>query len=604
VLAMTEALRQWAAQKQGDLPPGVELVVWSDRSVILNGRINLMLKSAVQGAILVVLTLALFLDLSLAFWVILGVPFAFLGSLLAIYALDLAVSINVISVFGFILVLGMLVDDGIVTAESAYVHLERERDGVGSIVRGVKRVTVATVFGVATTIVAFLPALYLETGMARFMPQIVSVVAFCLLFSLLETKLILPAHLRHIKIAPPRDDNSLKSRFLRVQRRCANGFQGFARHRYQPLLKKAVRNRYLTVALFIGGLLICLALVPSGIVRMVFLPNVPSDNIFINLTMPQGTPWQTTHEYSLRIEDAIRAVDERYAKEMGSSEGVVKEIMTYSTNDTESLVLTELIPSEQRSVSSVQLAQWIREAVGELSGVQSLTFNANAGSGGAPIDVQLQGENLAQMRAAAEELKRAIADFDGVSDVRDSFDAGGPELDIQLTEQGDAMGLGQVDLARQVRQAFFGAEVQRVQRGRHEVRVYVRLPLADRESLAALRSLWISTPSGERVPFDVVGRAVEYSGVSVIQRVDRQRVVNVRADVNKAVAEPGEINRVLRSELVPEILAKYPSVSFSLSGEAEEQAEITDTLKWGFIAIMLMIYTTLAIPLKSYTQPL
>lgn len=604
VLAMTETLRQWVAKKQDSLPPGVELVAWSDRSVILNGRINLMLSSAIQGAILVVLTLALFLDLSLALWVILGVPFAFLGSLLTIYALDLAVSINVISVFGFILVLGMLVDDGIVTAESAYARLEQEHDGANSIVRGVKRVTVATVFGALTTIVAFLPALYLESGMARFMSQIVPIVAFCMLFSLLETKLILPAHLRHIKISPLQNDGSLKSRFMRFQQRCANGLQTFARTRYQPFLERAVHNRYLTVALFIAGLMVCLALVPSGVVRMVFFPNVPSDNIDVTLTMPQGTPWQTTHAYSLRIEDAIRAMDERYATEVGGGKGVVKELMSYSTNDTSSFVLAELVPSEQRSVTSVELAQWIREALGELPGVQSMTFDANAGPGGAPIDVQLQGDNLTQMRAAAEELKRAIANFDGVSDVRDSFDAGGPELDIQLTEQGDAMGLGQVELARQVRQAFFGAEVQRIQRGRHEVRVYVRLPLADRESLAALRSLWITTPSGERVPFEVVGKAVEYSGVSVINRVDRKRVVNVRADVNKAVAQPGEINALVRSEVVPDILSKYPDVSFSLSGEAEEQAEAASTFKWGFIAIMLMIYAALAVPLKSYTQPL
>lgn len=604
VLSMTQTLREWADARQDTLPEGVELVAWSDRSVILNGRINLMLNSALQGALLVVLMLALFLDLSLAFWVILGVPFSFFGALLSIYVLNLPVSINVISVFGFILVLGMLVDDGIVTAESAYARLEDEHDGVNSVVRGVKRVAVATVFGAITTIVAFLPALTLDAGMARFMTQIVPVVAFSMLFSLLETKLILPAHLRHIRVFKPRDDGSLKSKLLRFQRRCANGLQAVASHHYRPLLELAVRHRYTTVALFLGGLVICLSLAPAGLVRMVFFPNVPSDSINISLKMPQGTPWQTTHAYSLKIEEAIRAMDERYRQELGAGDGVVLELMSYSRTDTESFIVAELTPSEQRDVSSIQLARWVRESLGELPGVEALTFDANAGPSGAPIDVELNGADLGQMRAAAQELKQAIARFDGVSDVRDTFDAGGPELDIQLTEQGDAMGLGQVELARQVRQAFFGAQVQRVQRGRHEVRVYVRLPAKDRESLSALRTLWITLPSGDRVPFDVVGKAVEHSGVSVIKRVDRQRVVNVQADVDKSRVQPGAINAQISANVVPTILARHPGVSFTLSGEAEEQAETTKALGAGFVLIMLMIYGALAIPLKSYAQPL
>ncbi len=605
ILAMTATLREWVEQKQLDLPPGVELAAWGDSSVTLKGRINLMLKSAVQGAILVMITLALFLNASLAFWVILGVPFSFLGALALIDIMGVDVSINVMSVFGFILVLGMLVDDGIVTAESAYAQLEEEREGVDSVVRGVRRVTLATVFGALTTMVAFTPAMLLTEGMGRFLSVLVPVVVFSLMFSLLETKLILPAHLRHIRIdnTPPNMRSPL-GWLKALQLRCSGGMQNFSEYRYRPLLQRAVEYRYLTIAIFVGGLMVCLALMPSGMVRYVFFPSVPSDYVGADLKMPNGTPWQKTHEYALRIEEAVAVMDSRYQQETGAQRSVVEEIMVLSASDTEAKVQVALVPSTEREVDSVQLSMWLREALGEMSGVQSLVFDANAGPAITPVDFELTGSDLEELRAAASELKQVLLDFDGVSDVRDTFDAGGPELDIQVTAEGEALGLGQVELARQVRQAIFGAEVQRVQRGRHEVRVYVRLPASHRQSLQALHSLWIDVPGRGKVPFDVVGTAIERTGVSEINRFNRQRVVNVRADVDKGRVEPGEVNGEVMAQHLPDILQRYPGVTYRLAGEAEAQADSSDSLGIGFAAILVMIYAALAIPLRSYGQPL
>lgn len=604
VLAMTDRLREFTLKKQGELPPGVEITSWADRSTILKGRISLMLTSAFQGAILVMITLALFLNFSLAVWVILGVPFSFLGALLAMEVLGLNMSINVLSVFGFILVLGMLVDDGIVTAESAYSQLEDERDGVDSIVRGVRRVTVATIFGVLTTIIAFMPAALLQEGLGRMFSVIVPVVVFSLLFSLLETKLILPAHLRHIKIdnTPPNKRTPL-GLVKALQQYCSSGLVRFAENVYRPLLERAIHYRYVSLALFIGVLLICLSLIPSGIVRFVFFPNVPSDQINIQLKMPNGTHWETTHAYTLRIEQAARTMDQRFREETGREDSVIGELMSLSTNDTESLVTVELLPSTERSVTSVQLAGWLRESLGDLQGVQSLVFDANAGPSGSSVDVELGGRELQELRSAANELKLALLDYDGVSDIRDTFDAGGPELDIQVTPEGDALGLGQVELARQVRQAFFGAEVQRLQRGRHEVRVYVRLPAEHRQTLDSLRLLWIDVPGRGKVPFDVVGTASELTGVSVINRYNRKRVVNVQADVDKSRVEPSVINQEIVNVLLPEILARHPGVAHRLSGEAEAQAETTDSLRLGVVMILVMIYAALAVPLRSYGLP-
>lgn len=605
VLAMTDNVKAYVEARRASLPPGVEITAWADRSVILKGRIGLMLRSAVQGAVLVMIFLALFLNTSLAFWVILGVPFSFLGALLVMDLANLGVSINVFSVFGFILVLGMLVDDGIVTAESAYAQLEDEQKGVDSVVRGVRRVSVATIFGALTTMIAFAPAALLTEGLGRVISVLVPVVVLSLLFSLIETKLILPAHLRHIRIdhSPPNRRTPLG--FLKsLQQSCSGGLLRFSEEIYKPLLGWAVAHRYITLAIFLAGLMLCLALVPAGIVRLVFFPSVPSDSIQVDLKMPNGTSWQKTHEYTLRIEQAARAMNERYLAETGSEQDVIREMLTLATTDTESEVWLDLVPSEQRTVSSVTMANWLREALGELSGIQSLIVDANAGPGGAPVDVELSGSDLEQLRAAAQELKLALTRFDGLSDIRDTFDAGGPELDIQVTAEGEALGLGQVELARQVRQAFFGAEVQRVQRGRHEVRVYVRLPAEDRQSLNALHSLWIDVPGRGKVPFDVVGTAEELTGVSVINRFNRQRVVNVLSDLDKARLEPGEVNGQIVRETLPPILEKYPQVTHRLSGQAEDQAETTDVLGLGFVAILVMIYAALAVPLRSYGQPI
>lgn len=605
VLAMTENLRDFVEHKQAELPEGIELTAWSDRSVILNGRIQLMLKSALQGAVLVMITLALFLNLSLALWVILGVPFSFLGALLVINLFGLPVSINVISVFGFILVLGMLVDDGIVTAESAYAQLEDEGQGVDSIVRGVRRVTVATIFGALTTMLAFAPSWFMTEGFGRILSHIVPVVVLSLLFSLLETKLILPSHLRHIRISRQQGKpGTLRSRFAAVQQRCASGLQHFADTRYRGALELAIRFRYTTLAVFLGVLVICLVLIPAGIVRFVFFPSVPSDQINVSLKMPQGTPWQLTHDYTLRIEQAAQEMDARYKQQTNSESGVITELMSLSTEDTESKVTVALLPSTERSITSVELAGWLRESLGELSGVQSLTFDANAGPSGSAVNIELSGTDLESLRAAASELKTALLNYEGLFDVRDSFDAGGPELDIRVTPQGDALGLGQVELATQVRQAFFGAEVQRLQRGRDEVRVYVRFPAEERATIESLRSMWIDVPGRNKVPFEAVGEARELVGVSVINRFNRQRVVNVEADIDKTMVEPGLVNDEITNKLLPDILSRYPGVSPRLSGEAEEQAKTTDTLGLGLVAVLLMIYAALAVPLRSYGLPL
>jgi multidrug efflux pump subunit AcrB len=602
VLQITDELRRYIADKQASLADGVYITGWIDESKILRGRIDLMLRNAAQGALLVILALALFLDLGLALWVILGVPFAIMGTLATIHFLGLPISINVLSVFAFILVLGILVDDGIVTAESAYAYIQSDGPGTASVVRGVRRVATATIFGAMTTVIAFGPTLFLTEGFARVMTHIGPVVMLCIFFSLVETKLILPAHLRHIRIGekPP---GGWRGGLRRVQNKCALALGNFAAGPYRRLLRAALHQRYTTLAAFLAVLIVCLALVPSGIVRFVFFPNVPSDQIMVTLEMPQGTAWERTHDYARRIEAAARRMNERYLAVEDTSVDVIRTLMVISDSDTSADVDIDLVPSEERAISSVVLAQWLREELGPLEGVRELSIDAVAGPPGSALEVQFTGSKLESLRQAAEELKQSLALMAGVQDVSDSFNAGGKELDIHVTPQGEALGLGDVDLARQVRQAFFGAEVQRVQRGRDEVRVYVRLPAGERAQLGSLQSLWIRLPDGRKVPFPVVGEAREQTGLSVIDRIDRKRVVFVRADVNKRMVEPGEVTDLLKVQILPAILQRHPGITYSFGGEAEAEEKTSEALTYGFVIILIMIYGALAIPLKSYIEP-
>lgn len=605
VLLISQKVKDYVAAKQLELPEGVQLEMWADRTKYLKGRINLMLSSAFQGMLLVILALALFLQLSLAFWVMMGLPFCILGTLFVMDLPVVGLSINIVNLFGFILVIGILVDDAIVTAESAYSQLEEENNGIESVIRGVKRVAVPTIFGVLTTVFAFLPLLLIEEGIGRVMAVMAPSIIIALLFSLLETKLILPAHLGHLRVKNhEKPVKFLPQRlFINLQFVCANGLKVLAKNYYQPFLSRCLMHRYVVLASFIALFILGISLVSSGIVRQVFFPSLPSDTMNARLVLPPGSSHLKTHDYALKIEAAGLALNQRYQRETGQAIDVVVQIHTLASSDTEATIRVELLDGTDRSVSSTELASWWREAIGKLPGIQSFSIEATAGRPSIPIDIELHSSDLEQLRDAAQKIREELVLFSGVFDVRDTFGHGGAELEIQLTQEGEALGLGQVDLARQVREAFFGAEVQRIQRGRHEVRVYLRFPESERDTVSTLESMWIQLADGRRVPFDVVGRVAPLKGVSAIHRLNRQRIVNVQADVDKQRVSPSEILTQIEADILPMVLAQYPKVRYRLTGEAEEQQENIASLMAGSFIMLLLIYAALAIPLKSYGLP-
>lgn len=603
VLDIVEKINKYSKEKRQQLAETIEITSWVNQSTLLEGRIELMMRNALQGAALVIIVLALFLDLTLAFWVVLGVPFAMLGTIATIYIFDLPVTINVLSVFAFILVLGILVDDGIVTAESAYSQLQKDRNGLTSVVGGVRRVAISTIFGALTTMIAFMPALFIVEGFGRMLSQLGIVVILCILFSLIETKLILPAHLRHVKLV--KKERGYLAWFYRLQNLCANALSSFAKGPYQRFLDRAVNHRYTTISLFFAIFFVTAALIPSGWVRFTFFPVVPSDFISANLEMPEGTSWRVTHEMARHIEESVYRMDERHKKADPDNRSGIKHVYLVSSSDTIAQLVLELTPSEERVIDGVTMSNWLREEVGPISGARSFVIHDKAGPAGmAALEIEVTGNNIDKLRQVSQKIKMDLQGINGVYDIRDSFKSGGTEYDIRLTPEGQALGLGAVDLAAQVRNAFYGSEVQRVQRGKHEVRVFVRLAKADRSMLGAINDLWIQLPNGTSVPFPVVGKIEEYSGLSVINRIDRNRVVTVSADFNKTSVELGEIISFLNTNTFPNLNQQFPEVRINLGGEAEQQANTSDTLGLATLIVLVLIYSALAIPLKSYGQPL
>ncbi|MEZ5274769.1 MAG: efflux RND transporter permease subunit [Opitutaceae bacterium] len=598
-LDVAKAAKAYVAQANERLPDGVTLQVWSDGSKFLKDRLSMLLRNCVSGLVLVFLSLTLFLRLKLAIWVCLGIPLSFLGALWLMPMPFMDISINMITLFGFLVVIGIVVDDAIVVGENVYTVSQKEGFGVESAIKGAQEVAVPVTFGVLTTIVAFIPMLMVPGVNGKIWSGIGLVVIATLVFSLIESKLILPAHLASMK--PREHDRSKLGRFDRFQRLFGDALQWWIRKVYQPSLAFALRNRYATLAAFVGVLIVSIGLIVSGIVRFVFFPNIESDYLNANVQMSQGTPASFTFETALRMQDAIYEVKEEAEAD---GEDVIANVLLLQQSDTEIQFWVEMSPSEKRTLKGSEIARRWREKVGAIPGANSVTFSGTIANSGAPIDVQLTSQNTEQLQAAANDLKNALRQYSGVFDIRDTSNLGKQEIMLAIKPEAETLGLTLSDLGRQVRQGFYGEEAQRIQRGRDDIRVMVRYPKTERESLGYLESMRIRTPGGAEVPFSNVAEASMGRGYSTIQRVDRKRIVSVQADIDKEAIAPDTVRNDIRDKIIPEILRKYPQVNYSQEGEAREQADSLNSLAMGGLLSAFLIFALMAVPLKSYLQPL
>jgi multidrug efflux pump subunit AcrB len=601
------------------MPEGVSLTVWRDGSTGVRERRDTMLRNGTQGFVLVLLVLALFLRLRLAFWVALGVPTAFLGALALLPWFGL--SIDVISLFAFLLVLGILVDDATVVGENVHTLEQRGLPRLEAAIRGTQGVAVPVIFGVLTTVAAFAPLLFVAGFMGTVFRVIATVVVACLVFSLLESQLVLPAHLGHGR---PRAAGGAPGAWTRLQDRFAQGLERFTHGRFREWLRLATEWRYLAVAIGAALWLWSLGMVASGRMHFSFFPPLEADYVTARLTMPQGTGASATLAAVRQIEAAIpelrRELDPLFAPEgeslvLHALSAVGQQPFRSSQDGPPAAaaaglgshlgeVTIELVSGDRRRISTREVAQRWRELAGPVAGAEELLFASSLFSAGEEIHIQLQGPNVAALEEAADRVKEALAAFPGVIDIADSFRSGKNEVELAILPGAEALGLGLRDLARQVRQGFYGEEAQRIQRGRDDVRVMVRYPEAERRSLGDLEHMRVRAPDGGEVPFSAVARARIGRGYSTIRRSDRERIVSVTADVDRSRTTGNEVLAALRAGPLPEILRDYPGASYRLEGIQDEQARALGGLATAYPVALFAIYALLAIPLGSYLQPL
>ncbi len=626
-LQITQSVRDWVAgDGRSMLPQGVTMSTWRDESVILRGRIELLLRNAAQGFVLVLLLLALFLQLRLALWVGFGIPVAFMGAVMLMPALE--VSINLISLFSFLLVLGIVVDDAIVVGENVFEHRKRAGNPRKAALLGSKEVAIPVIASVLTTVAAFLPMFNVPGSDAQVWRVIPLIVIPVLMFSLLESKLVLPAHLAGIPIEDPTRTPGLPVRaWTAVQGGFQRGLDGFIRRVYQPLCDFALRWRYLTIATAVATMLVTAASVLTGTPRFVFFPTVDGDNIVVSLVMPQGTPVERTSSIISRIEgiaaglgrdlDAGRGTGEpplfqHMLATVGEQPYAVEQARNAGQRDAQGAsgshlaeLNIQLLPSEKRTIGSEAILGMLRERVGPVADATELTFTSSLFSTGKDVDVELYHEDIDELRAAAADLKALVARYPAVRDVADSYKVGKEEVKLRIRPTAEALGLTQQDLARQVRQAFYGEEAQRVQRGRDDVRVMVRYPEAGRKSLQDLESMRIRAPQGAEVPFAEVAEVERSRSYSSIQRVDRRRVIRVSGEIDESdpAADAEAVNRDLRTAGLPALVARYNGLSWGFEGDQKKRRELLAGLGAGFGLALFLIYALIAVPLNSYLQP-
>jgi len=629
------------------LPAGIEIGYARDDTVILNGRIDLLLRNARLGIILVFICLSLFLDLRLAFWVMMGIPISFLGSFVLMEPFD--ASINMLSLFAFIVALGMVVDDAIIVGENIYAHREQGKPFARAAVDGTLEVGTPVVFSILTSVAAFTPLFFVEGMMGKFLGVIPVIVIAVLALSLVESLFILPAHL------------STRGNRLVIGVICVAAFaalftvggsigpvqatliavlllvfiiwhnpltawfsmrlRSLIENQYTRTLQMALDRPGLAVAVGLSILLATFGWVAGGHIKFVFMPEIESDFVTISVAMPVGTTSEQTGRIVERIEAAALEVRDEFNAFEFDAPSLFRNVfsfvgnqplggMTSMTGPTPGSrahlaeIGIELLPSEMRDVGSDEIARRIRETLGELPGPESVTFRSSLFPAGNDVEIQLASRNFEQLLQAVDRLKSEIGNYPGTSDIQDSFHEGKLEMRLALRDQARNLGLTLTDLGRQVRQGFYGDQALRVQRGRDDVRVMVRYPEGERRSLTNVESMRIRAPDGTQVPFSEVAEVAIGRGYANIRRADGQRVVSVSADVDEKAANPDEINRDLGSRFLPLLEQDYPGLSYSYEGQEKERADSFASLGRGFIVAMFVIYALLAIPFRSYTQPL
>ncbi|WP_462156898.1 efflux RND transporter permease subunit [Pseudoalteromonas sp. GB56] len=595
MIPVAESVKAYIEQKNKTLPAGVTIEPLMDMTYYLNARLDMMLKNLLQGAILVALMLTLFLRFKLALWVMIGLPVCFLGALMMMPLLG--ISINIVSLFAFIMVLGIVVDDAIVIGESAYTEIEKHGGGVETVVRGARRVATPATFGVLTTMAVFAP-FTLSSGPERaFFFGIAAVVMACLAFSLIESKLILPAHIAHTKFGPI-SSSGFRARFN-------DRFFKFVNGPYRRTVEKCIQWRWTVFLGFSCMLVVSFMLIASNHIRMVPTPKVPHDFPQIRVEMNDNASDIQTINAIKQIESMVIDIDNKIEQEFGQK--MVRSLLVFNQGRTEAQILAPLVDEEIRPFDAFELSRRWREAMPEIAGVKSLTIyddvNGNPGGDG-EFGYLLFGPDIDTLNAAGRQFISMLQQQKGLFDISSTIDPASKEVRMSLKPVAYDLGLDLQNVANQVGASFYGGEAQRVIRDGEEVRVMVRYPKLTREAFASLKHAVVMTPAGQEVLLGDVVELEERPGVSYIRRESGYRTVYIYGSIDEEMVEPTEVVKRIKEDLLPQLKEQYPSVKTELGGSIEEQQAQANEQILFFLAGMIIVYILLAVPLKSYSQPL
>lgn len=575
----------------------VKIEITRDSSITLNQRTELLFKNAWQGMLLVMLFLSLFLRPRLAFWVAAGLPVAFFGMfMLAGY---FNITINVLSLFGMIIVIGILVDDGIVISENIYHHYEKGKNPIRAAIDGTMEVVPPIISAITTTVLAFSMFFFLDGNIGEFFGEVATVVALTLILSLVEALIILPAHVAHSK-ALHRDQK------LYAFNKYAEDFMDFMRDKlYAPALKFVLENKFFGLVIPVALLMLTIGAFQGGIIKGTFFPSIASDRVSINLTMPQGTNEQITDSIISVIETKAWEVEKEFTKKYGvEGEPVVENILKQIGPGTAKASLRiNLLPGETRTFGSREITNAIRQKVGTIYGVEALTFGSGGNFGGSPVSVSLLSNNITELKAAKTELKTELNKNQDLKDITDNDPQGIKEIKIQLKENAYLLGLNLNEVMSQIRSGFFGRQAQRFQRGQDEIKVWVRYNKNERSSIKNLDDMRIVTPTGSRIPFSEIASYEIERGEISISHLDGQREIKVDADLKNAQGSATDILTDIQTRVMPEITAKYPSVTALYEGQNREASKVSSSAAVVGPVILLLIYIVIVFTFRSYGQP-
>ncbi len=580
------------------LPGNLSVTAWNNRVSFVKDRIDLFVKNSITGVILVFLLLTLFLNIRLAFWVALGIPISFTGALILMKYFD--ISISLISLFGFILVLGIVVDDAIVIGESIYSWKKRTNNAPYATLKGTARVSVAATFGVLTTVAAFLPLTQIDSDIGNILGQIGSVVIFCLLFSLVESKLILPAHLYPIQVIA--DKNQTQNTWARLQASVAHGLELLVEKTYLPVVTTALRYRYFTFLLFCSFFVLSIGTLIGGIVPVSIMPYVESQSISARVEMDKNTSVSETIRLTKKVAADLAIADKQLMKKYQQNSKNISHISAFNYDDTTFVIQAGLASSDNRLAPSIITKQW-RKVVGDIPGAKAINFTARQRFAGSDIELQVLSGNTQAQQEAGKKLAKLLKGIEGVIDVSNSQDNTGSEIIITPKPEAITYGITKAQLAKVIRAAFYGVEAERLQRQGEEVRVVVRYPKQERESLSDLRNLRIKTQNNTTVPLLAVADIDFAQAQKSIVHINGQRTVNINANIDKDKTSTETVIKVITEKILPEIKQQYP-VEIQFGGEAEEDEKATKSMQLGFVVSLVLIYVLLAIPLKSYSKPI